>query len=212
LTCTTEDGPGQQHEQADAVLPLQFDARQLKGLLALADLNGFRVGRGLENSAGRPRFPPHKLLVAGQQAPRHMVRGRHFHADDVAAVEREADRNDPVLPGDIKAALVADPDHRQARVGHVVAFAPDHQLGDALDIGARAEGIVVMDPVMRHPARPRNPPGPQDSQHVEDRADHPDEGCDQGDEHWQQVHGSGFPARNRRAILSTLSMAQAANH
>jgi hypothetical protein len=113
-----------------------------------------------------------------------------------------------VLRADIQAALVADADHGQARVGHVMAPAPDDQFGDALDIGTRAQRIVVMDAVIHHPARPRDPARAQEADDVDDRADHPHKGCDQGNQHWQQMHSIAFrrePIRSVQPICDAAS-------
>jgi hypothetical protein len=78
-------GPGQQHQEPDPVPPFQLDPGQLERLLALADLDGLTLGDHLPDS------------------------------DAVPPVEGEGDRENPVLRADIQAALVADPDHGQAR-------------------------------------------------------------------------------------------------
>src|SRR5262249_61746639 len=97
---------------------------------------------------GGPGTPPVPLLVAGQQSPRYLVGVGDLHADNIPAVEGKADRHDPVLFADVETALVADPDHDQARVRHVVAFSPDNEFGHAPDVGARAQPVVIMDSVV----------------------------------------------------------------
>src|SRR5262249_60937257 len=67
---------------------------------------------------GGPGIPPAPLLVAGQQSPRYLVGVGDLYADNVPAIEGKADRHDPVLFADVETALIADPDHDQARVRH----------------------------------------------------------------------------------------------